>query len=225
MSEIKININEMTVPVDKVKPNAWNPNEQTPFMRSKLQKSLQQHGYVSEVVTRELPDGTYEILDGEHRYDEARKLGATTILINNLGTVPDDDARLVTMAANEIHGSRNPVKLSIILNDLRLEPEWGDIKDGLPFNDVELNTLLSIKADAPPPPEFTSEGAGPGTPPPAGPSGGKSWIDIRISVHRESIETVNTLLTHQVEQLGLKDASPDPALVNGMALKRLAGAL
>ena len=223
MPEIKININEMTVPVEKVKPNPWNPNEQTPFMRSKLKNSLKKYGYVSEVVTRELPDGTFEILDGEHRYDEARKLGAKEILINNLGAVPDDDARLITMAANEIHGSRNPVKLSIILNDLRAKPEWDGIKTDLPFSDAELNTFLSIKADAPPPPEFTA-GAGPGSPPPAGPSGGKSWIDIKISVHRDSIETVNTLLIHQIEKLGLKDASPDPALVNGMALKRLAGA-
>ena len=88
MPEIKININEMTVPVEKVKPNPWNPNEQTPFMRSKLKNSLKKYGYVSEVVTRELPDGTFEILDGEHRYDEARELGAKEILINNLGANP-----------------------------------------------------------------------------------------------------------------------------------------
>ncbi len=214
---IKIKINEKIVDIDLLVPNLWNPNEESGFMQEKLSGSLETFGQVAEVLARELPSGQYEIIDGEHRWNRMKLAGAKEILINNLGKISDDDAKMLTMVANELHGNRNPVKLAKILRELESEADWKSIASLMPYNDVELVNLLEIDPDVPEPPEFSS-GFGERTGGSASPA--KSWVDLKVSIHRDRWPEVEAMLAKARKILGV-GKRPSKELQHGEILKKL----
>jgi len=219
---IEYKTNEKIVSINTLDPNPWNPNEETDFMQEKLSGSLEAFGQVAEVLVRKLSSGRYEIIDGEHRWKRMKLSGATEILVNDLGTVSDDDAKMLTMVANELHGNRNPVRLAAILRDLEMEGNWKDIASIMPYNTIELENLLDIDPGIPEPPEFSPShgkehektgGSDPFKTP-------KAWIDIKLSIHKDQYPDVEKLLKGAKENLGVK-TKPDKALENGEILKKL----
>jgi hypothetical protein len=209
---IEMKFNEITVPVEKIRENPWNPNEQSPFMYQKQVNSMREFGQVGEILVRELEDGSYQIIDGEHRWRAARDLGFKELAVNNLGKVSDDTAKLLTEVLNELHGDRNPLKMSKVLNDLRLEPDWERIQVVLPFTHTEVETMLALAGEEPPEP------SGGGAPPKE--STGPRWIDIKVAVHAEEHAEVEKLIARTKAALGI-EKKPDPALENGALLKEL----
>lgn len=209
MIEIKINCH--TVPIDSLRANSWNPNEQGDFMRERLNRSLKKFGQCAEVICREAEDGVLEIIDGEHRWVEAKAAGATQIEVNNLGKVPADKARLLTMVMNELHGDRNPLKLSQLLNDLKNDLAWEAYEPILPFSALEMKNLLDMagEGDAPP---FEKKGSDGG-------DGGK-WVDLKVMVDGDHLGEVLDMIELAKRSLKI-EKRPDQALENGALLKSL----
>jgi ParB-like chromosome segregation protein Spo0J len=56
------------VPVEQVRANAYNPNVVAPPEMALLEQSIWVDGYTQPVVCTDAGDGTYEIVDGYHRY-------------------------------------------------------------------------------------------------------------------------------------------------------------
>jgi len=208
----EIKINEQIVDTSRLRPNPWNYNEQSEFMQQKLGRSLDRYGQVAEIIVREKPDGTLQIIDGEHRYKELVAKSEPTALVNNLGEVSEDDARLLTAVMNELRGSRNPSKLSRLLNSLSGSTDWDEITQVLPFTEVELENLMAIADDAPKEPK-EAVGDGDGKKPMA-------WVDVKVSVHQDHLDEVKTMMSQAKVKLGI-GAEPDEALENGKLLKVL----
>ena len=56
------------IPLDKIQSNAYNPNNVAPPEMKLLYQSIKEDGYTMPIVCYRLEDGTYEIVDGFHRY-------------------------------------------------------------------------------------------------------------------------------------------------------------
>lgn len=212
---VKHNINEIVLDIDDLEPNPWNPNEESEFMRERLAGSLKKYGQVAEVLVREIPGAKYQIIDGEHRWRKIKKAGGKEILANNLGKISEEDAKMLTMVANELHGNRNPVRLAKILRDLQRESDWKEIAAILPYTEIEIENLLDIDPDAAPPPEFfeASTRKKPG-------ADDQSWVDIKLSIPAEKASTVESMLESVKRKMKIK-SRPDKALENGELLKKI----
>ena len=211
----EMRIKEEKVDLARLAPNPWNHNEQSDFMQERLGRSLEKYGQVAEIIVREKPDGKLEIIDGEHRYRELVAKKATLALVNNLGEVSDDDARLLTAVMNELRGDRNPSKLSRLLNSLKGSIDWGEIAEVLPFTAIEMENILAIADDLPKPPkekDGASEGDGKPT----------AWVDIKLSVHQDVMPEVKEMMAKAKTKLRITK-EPDEALENGRLLKVLLG--
>jgi ParB-like chromosome segregation protein Spo0J len=70
MSEYKSPVyNVLSVPISKIRANAYNPNSVAPPEMKLLEISIWEDGYTMPVVAYYLPDeDIYEIVDGYHRY-------------------------------------------------------------------------------------------------------------------------------------------------------------
>jgi ParB-like chromosome segregation protein Spo0J len=109
-----------TVPLTRIRPNDWNPNHMKPEMRRALSAMYDQIGYVQPILVRESSPGEYEIIDGEHRYDELRSRGAEEAEV----VIADVDAyvaRQATLAMNQIHGRAVPILLAKVMLDVERE--------------------------------------------------------------------------------------------------------
>jgi len=210
---IKINFSEETIPIEKISPNPWNPNEQSEFMKERLSKSMERYGQVVEIIVRETTEGNYEIIDGEHRYKEALEQGKGELIVNNLGKIPDDKAKILTMAMNEIHGDRDALKLSKLLNDLSEDESWGIFSEIVPFSALELKTILTLAEDiaAPPLKEKENEGDQESI---------HTWIDLKVSVNEEKFDHFQELINKSKGVLRIEEQA-DPSLENGEILKKL----
>lgn len=120
-----------------LKPNPWNPNNVDPINQDKLETSIRMTGIKRPIVVRELEDGSYQIIGGQHRTAAAIKLGLDQVPIINRGPINDSDAKRETLIDNFRYGTDNIDRMAELLND----PDIGSAADllaSMPIDEEEL---------------------------------------------------------------------------------------
>lgn len=171
----------VTVPVDRLHPNPWNPNVQDDRTYQAERESIRTFGFIDPVTARSHPtkgrklvglDGTgwsdtdWQTIDGEHRWRAAKDEGYTDIAVISLGQLGDVAARKLTIILNETRGEADVAKLGALLADLQKEvPDVGELLTGLPFTGAELENLVGLGEvdwdqfeQSPPPPPPSENG-------------------------------------------------------------------
>lgn len=116
-----MNTASLTLDPRTLRRNPWNPNRVDPENLEKLKTSLSEFGQFKPVVVRELPDGDYEILGGEHRNDAAIALGWDSIAVFSLGQISDEAAKKISLADNTRYGEDDEESLALLLKELDIE--------------------------------------------------------------------------------------------------------
>ena len=103
------------VPLDKiVVPEARARATLNEDQRALLRASLSAYGVVQPIIVRPLPDGRYELIDGENRLNELKELGQSTARVCVL-QVADKDANLLNLLMNVARGSQDPIGEAIAI--------------------------------------------------------------------------------------------------------------
>ncbi len=139
---IEIKGQTLTLPIESIKPNPWNPNQQTDFMFEHQKHSMEKWGQILPVVCRE-KGKFYEIIDGEHRWKAAKEKGATELEIKNLGKVSDADAMQLTEILNQLKGTNDQHKLAELMGKIRSMVSLEEMFANLPIGEAEINALLA----------------------------------------------------------------------------------
>lgn len=134
-------VNVSVVPIDKLEPNPWNPNEQSKFTFEKEMESIKQYGFLDPIAVRPKGD-KFEIVDGEHRWRAATALGLEEVLINNLGDISDAMAKQLTLIANETRGEADSQKLAVLVKTISELSSLEETKRLLPFSSREIDSML-----------------------------------------------------------------------------------
>jgi len=121
-------------------PNPWNSNVMSRENEAKLTESLKRNEMFDAVIARELDDGTYQILGGEHRTKIATKLKKKEIPVIVLQNISDNRAREISLAHNARYGSDDSLKLSELFNSLEDSKILANI---LPYSEIEIDTWMS----------------------------------------------------------------------------------
>lgn len=129
--------------IDDLVPNQWNPNIQDEFIQQRTRRSIEKFGFVDPITVR-TKDGIYEIIDGEHRWKEAKNAKMETVPIINLGEIVDTVARQLTIVLNETRGEFDTIKLSELLVELQKEVNYDELLNDLPYPKEELDSLLAL---------------------------------------------------------------------------------
>jgi hypothetical protein len=142
----------MEVPISTVRPNQYNYNVLDEFGMEKLKATILLDGFVDDIIVRDLPNAKsnakvkFEIIDGEHRFYAAKELGMEVIPIKNLGKIPDDRARALTIKLNELKGRPDTERLAILVEEfVRSKDE--ELINTLPFDQDEMDILLETARD------------------------------------------------------------------------------
>ena len=107
-----------SIPVGDLAPNGYNPNHMSDKEFAEYLAEVKHHGHLSKpIVVRRLNDGKFEIIDGEHGWRAAKKLGFDEVLCENLGDVDDLEARRQTYKRNR-GGQDNPVLLGRMFREM-----------------------------------------------------------------------------------------------------------
>lgn len=123
----------------QLRANPWNTNVVSPDNERKLEASIERLGFFKPVLCRELPDGSLEVLGGEHRWLAAKSLGHATIPVINYGLVDDQIAKEISLVDNGRYGEDDALELAALLNSL------GDISElasFMPYETAEMEKLF-----------------------------------------------------------------------------------
>lgn len=130
--------------IGELRPNKWNYNTQSPAVFNKLVESMRRHGFTKRVITRRVPDVEgHEIIDGEHRWRAGQLLGVTHVPIEDLGEVPDAQAKELTILLNELGGRPDDVRLGDLLREINLLTPMEELAKVMPFSESEMDTYIN----------------------------------------------------------------------------------
>lgn len=121
-------------------PNGFNPNHVDPVNLEKLQNSINKLGFFDPLKVRELPDGSLQIIGGEHRAKVAVVLGMTEVPCVMLGQISEREAREIMLADNARYGQEDHDELMSVLRDIGTPDE---IMALLPFEESELANFFA----------------------------------------------------------------------------------
>jgi len=157
-------------PVEEIVPNEYNPNRQNENEFRLLIKSMREDGFTQPIVclprgagTPEpevLPEGQdpddhdcFVIIDGEHRWRAAQKLGMETVPHVTVD-MDEAQARVSTLRHNRASGSEDVDKAVDVMRDLQELGAVDMAQDALQLDDTEMNRLLD---DIPASEEFAAD--------------------------------------------------------------------
>lgn len=159
VTEPKLRI--IQVPIERLHPNPWNPNVVPRRTMSAIGESLKEFGEVDGIKARPHPtldgvlvpeggDGAsetdFQIVDGEHRWEQLKEKGATEAAVIPLN-LTDAEAKKLTVILNETRGEADTVPLAQLLVSLQQTGMGLDeLLIGLPYEQNELSELLKIGA-------------------------------------------------------------------------------
>ena len=126
MSKVRIVGEVELVALDKVRPNGWNPNRMTPFMKESLRTGLETDGWLSSqalLVWGKDSSGKARniIIDGEHRWTAARELGMERGPMVFLEGVSEKAAKALTIKMNQKRGTFDSDGLAALLRDIQAD--------------------------------------------------------------------------------------------------------
>lgn len=177
----------LTVDIDMVQPNDWNPKDEDTKEFDRVVSSLSANGLKIPVVVREIEDH-YEIIDGEQRWRACKKLQYDKVLIYNEGTVSDQRAKELTIWYQQ-QVPFDEVKLSELVQEMTgLYPDFAS-----PFNDVEIAEMIKISDFQKNPPIKIPKEKGEGL------------LTFSITVTIEQLEVIEQALTLCVEKVKKED--------------------
>lgn len=201
--------------------NPFNPNHVAPANMLKLRKSIEDLGFNTAVVVRELADGTLQILGGQHRTEVAREIGLKQIPVINLGPVDDKRAKKIGLADNSRYGSDDSLQLAAIIEELQVDT---DLASFLPIQNEDLQAIMKAvdidldKLDVLPEDDEDEDGRDPTEERAERPAKTHEMMTFRVTV-REA-EAIRTKIEKTIKKEGLDDGSDDKTLA-GSALAYL----
>jgi len=133
-------VKTLTLAVDMLVPNPWNPNVMSPAMYAKELASIRRFGFIDPVAVRRM-DTRYQIIDGENRVRAAIELHIGFIPCIVLD-VDDDEARELTIILNELHGQPDEDRLSELMADLAKRRDRARLEESMPYDEDRLAQLI-----------------------------------------------------------------------------------
>lgn len=138
---MKFTTKKLEVDINTLAPNAWNPNKQNDAIFDAAKESIKKYGFIQPILVREKDQG-YEIIDGEHRWRAAKELGSTRITIENIGQLPEQDAKALTILMNAIKGEDDAIKRGVLFKEFT--DQYPELLDLMPFTDDEIEHDIQL---------------------------------------------------------------------------------
>lgn len=130
----------LTVNPASLQKNPWNTNVVSPENERKLDESLKRLGVFKPILCRELPDGSLQIIGGEHRAESAVRLGMKEVPVVNLGHISEERAKEVMLVDNGRYGDDDALRLAELLSEMGSVDE---IASFMPYSDADLTAIFA----------------------------------------------------------------------------------
>ncbi|MDW7973528.1 MAG: ParB N-terminal domain-containing protein, partial [Thermodesulfovibrio sp.] len=99
------------------------------------------------LIVRELDNGSFEVINGNHRVDIAIELGIKEVMCYNLGKIPDALAKRIAIETNETKFTPDPSKLSELIRELTQTYSIDELVETMPYSASEFEAFTKSLND------------------------------------------------------------------------------
>ena len=142
------------ITLNKLKKAYWNykdeDSEVTMDLLDNLENNFKRNGQVENILVRDMGKGIFEVINGNHRYDVAKRLKLKNMMCFNFGKISEVQAKRISVETNETKFHSDQIKLAMTINELVGEFDLGELLSTLPFceNEVEnFDKLLNFEME------------------------------------------------------------------------------
>jgi hypothetical protein len=166
----------MQIPIAQLRPAPWNYKVDDDFLAKRLEANIRRNGQVENLIVRELGDGTFEVVNGNHRLVTFRALGMAEAMCYNVGTVAVRDAQRLAIETNETKFASDPFLMADLVQEVLAAEQYDGVEADphgtLPFSDEEFETIAAMSGKpewlqpgpkAPGPPSSSDKDSGKGS--------------------------------------------------------------
>lgn len=134
------------LPLAAVKPADWNyKQEATQAELKKLKASIIRDRSAGVLAVRQLKDGDYEVIDGNHRLAALQSLGVAEYVFENFGPISQAEAVTVARRRNHIWFEEDLMQLSKLMRDVVIpEVNVDTLSSFMPDTLEELKNMVSL---------------------------------------------------------------------------------
>jgi len=132
------------LPVEKLRPAGWNYKAANPRLTNKLLKNIQRNGQIENLIVRELEDGSFEVVNGNHRLEVLKMLAVKTAVCFNFGAITDTAAARIAIETNETKFASDQEKLTKLLAGLVDEFGMKEIAATTAYSVLELRDRMEF---------------------------------------------------------------------------------
>ncbi len=155
------------IKVSKLRKAAWNYKGGDAELAQKLKENIKQNDQIENLIVRDLDNGTFEVVNGNHRYDALVELGIEDAMCCNLGIITDSRAKKLAIITNETKFPVDATKLAVLIKEISEDIDLEDLVPTMPFSldeleyfaDADITDLLCDDEELPELPEDSGESA------------------------------------------------------------------
>jgi hypothetical protein len=129
-------------PIELLVKADWNYKTENYEKSKKLSRNIKKNGQMENLIIRDLQNGKYEIVNGNHRYDSLKANRFKTIFVFNTGVISLEKAKRIAVETNETKFSNDDSKLGEILASIEAEFGREDILLTMPFTEKQMDSMI-----------------------------------------------------------------------------------
>lgn len=176
-------------PIELLVKAEWNYKVEDENSSKKLRENLKRVGQTETIHVRLLHTGYFEVVNGNHRYDEMIALGRKTVIAYDHGQITKEEAFRRCLETNEKWFDSDNVQLGRMMKQLSESASIDDLITTMPFSEEEINNfkkLAEMESDEITPTILDNISL---------PSGDKSEFEqITFTLHKDQMAEVQTAL-------------------------------
>lgn len=108
------------IPIEKIKPNPWNPNTMSTDVFNALVENIKEIGMVEPIMV--VPDteaeGDYVVISGEHRWEACKVLDYKTVPTIIREKFDEDMQKFQTVRMNVLKGKMDPIRFTNLFDEM-----------------------------------------------------------------------------------------------------------
>jgi hypothetical protein len=132
------------IEVSKLVKAVWNYKEEDEKQTQKLIENFKRNGQVENIQIRELDNGSYEVVNGNHRLDVMNELKMKKCHVFNYGKITLAEAQRIAIETNETRFQTNAFKLGELIKDMSETFSLDEMAKTMPFTEDEMNNMIDV---------------------------------------------------------------------------------
>lgn len=132
------------MPVNELIYADWNYKTDDDEILAKLTKNIKKNGLIENLIVRELDDGRYEVVNGNHRLKVMHILKRKEAMCFNLGKLSRAEAQRIALETNETRFATDDTRLASLIKEMSGDIDISDLLTTVTFKQDEIDDLLKL---------------------------------------------------------------------------------